>query len=267
MRLPPTILCLLLLIFCTLASLVIIIVNVIWPMGIWELQKWREWESRMARPPVNEAFYITALSVLLLVLCMVFCFMLFVHYKRHSFELKASDYVGKPLVQAQAELKLSTREKYFSLFNYYMGATYMTPYAGAGNPLHLDDTPMYRAYCYYNGGGEAVCFLVDENSPDRESRPVIDCYTTRLCKRSVDMEAFIGENVCHVYEKLGQPATDGWWRDTDRFGVEQEGSHRVVTFLVKGELCLSNYVYRFVVNDEGMVVELKVERERFVEEV
>ena len=267
MRPPPTIVGLLLLIFLILAGLVTIILNGMWPMGSMELQKWREWESRMTRPPVNEVFYIAALSVLLLVLCMVFCAMLFVHHKRHSFEEKAQSYIKMPFAQAQSELKLSSRSRYFSLFNYYMGATYIESYAGVGNPTYLDDTPWYRAYCYYNGRGEAVCFLVDENSKDRESRPIIDCYTTRLCKMSFNMKAFIGGDVSRLYEQLGQPATDGWWHKTDNFGMKQEGHHRVITYLIKGEFYLSNYVYRFVVDDEGKVMELKVERARFFEEV
>ena len=49
--------------------------------------------------------------------------------------------------------------------------------------------------------------------------------------------------------------------------MKQEGHHRVITYLIKGEFYLSNYVYRFVVDDEGKVMELKVERARFFEEV
>lgn len=267
MRLPPTIFCLILLSFCTLASLVIIIVNRFWPMGYLEWHKWRDWESRMTRPPVNDAFYIVALSALLIVLCLVFGFMLFAHYKRYSFEFNAGEYIGEPFVKAQSELKLSNRSKYYSLLNCYMGATYIESYAGAGNPVYLHDASEYRVYCYYNGRGEAVCFLVDENSKDRESRPIIDCYTTQLCKMSFNMEAFIGEDVSHLYEKLGHPATDGWWHKTDNFGMKQEGYHRVITYLVKGEFYLSNYVYRFVVDGERKVVELKVEQVRFLEEV
>ena len=267
MRLPPTIFCLILLIFCTLASLVIIIVNGFWPMRYLEQQKWKDWESSMTSPPVNDVFYIVVLFVLLIVLCLVFWFTLFVHYKRYSFEFNAGEYIGEPFVKAQSELKLSNRKKYYSLFNYYMGATYIESYAGVGNPIYLDDTPMYRAYCYYNGRGEAVCFLVDENSKDRERKSIIDCYTTRLCKMSFNMEVFIGGDVSRLYEQLGQPATDGWWHKTDNFGMKQEGHHRVITYLIKGEFYLSNYVYRFVVNGEDVVEELKVERLRFLEEV
>lgn len=211
------------------------------------------------RPPRNDVFY-TLVTVIAIAVALLFIFfLLHLHFSRRNFAIKARLSVWGEFSDAYDELHLKSRKKYFSFRSYFLGATYMSLSAYR---VHCEE--IYRAECYYNGS-EYVCFLTDEKT---DGRTIIECYTTKPCRRNVRAEEFKGQSVLTLYERLGKPAAAGLHDKCDDFGVPDESEQELIlTYLIKGELFLSHYVYYFYIDEDDMVKDVKLVRIRFMEEV
>lgn len=184
----------------------------------------------------NNIFYV--FTFFIFVMIAMFC-MTLVDIRRNIFEQNAKTYIGKNYSEAWNNLKLEKRDKYFLLQNFFIvsfNTTYQSFYAGEDE----------LAYCFYNGS-KCVCFLLEE-----ETGLIIDCYTTKPLPKSFDASRFIGMPCEALYEKIGKPASDG------KYGINR--NHRHIHYLRKSEIFLSDFIYCFDIDDDGIVKKVELLR-------
>ena len=193
------------------------------------------------RQPHHEFFYICIGIALFCVIFLIVVCRIFIHIRQFRFlenTFMTAIELREPNFSKVHDEFLRKKEKLFSFGRHFIGATYIQVPGGWGR---------YFVSCYYNGKN-CVCFQYDIASGNSYDEWLLtDTYITAPLPKNFDGADLWGHSVDEVYARLGSPAADGLFDD-----------QRIVIYLLRGELFLSDYTYWFYINSEGIVEKVEL---------
>lgn len=194
------------------------------------------------RQPHHEFFYICIGIALFCVISLIVVYRISIHIRQFRFlenTFMTSIELREPNFSKVHDEFLRKKEKVFSFGRHFIGATYIQVPGGWGR---------YFVRCYYNGKN-CVCFQYDITSGNSYDEWLLtDTYITAPLPKNFDGADLWGHNVDEVYTRLGSPAADSLFDD----------DQRIVIYLLRGELFLSDYTYWFYINSEGIVEKVEL---------
>ncbi len=193
------------------------------------------------RQPHHEFFYICIGIALFCVIFIIVVYRISIHIRQFRFlenTFMTSIELREPNFSKVHDEFLRKKEKVFSFGRHFIGATYIQVPGGWGR---------YFVRCYYNGK-TCICFQYDIASGNSYDEWLLtDTYITVPLPKNFDGADLWGHSVDEVYARLGPPAAAGLFDD-----------QRILIYLLRGELFLSDYTYWFYINSEGIVEKVEL---------
>lgn len=192
------------------------------------------------RQPHHEFFYICIGIALFCVIFLIVVCRISIHIRQFRFlknTVMTAIELREPNFSKVHDEFLRKKEKLFSFGRHFIGATYIQVPGGWGR---------YFVRCYYNGK-TCICFRYDVGSGNSNEWLLTDAYITVPLPKDFDGADLWGHSVDEVYARLGSPAAAGLFDD-----------QRIVIYLLRGELFLSDYTYWFYINSEGIIEKVEL---------